>query len=493
MGLGPGPPRRLTVIALAAEDAVERLTHGDYDGQYLHEPPLAPTIVFGRSRDAEWQVAKHELAHHLAAWFLGVSPPWYEEGIASLLATIQYDRRNDRVYLGAPDAGWQDVMRREGPLSRKELFGQRPAGQAYARFEATSWALVHFLIATRNGAFERFQHRLGALEPNDEAWQAEFPDLDEDRLGVVLRQYRATGLPAIASRYVARWQGRIERRPLAPAEIHATWALLRAYVTPADGDPDLEAAGKEVRDALAADPALLDALALQFYVPGLAGDTSLGDIAARAVKARPDDWLSWLMAADAGDPAGGESALARALALGPHQPEVLSRMAALRASQNKWSAALALTEKAIALRGVNDELLTLHMAVLAFAGKCQAAASWNRALAAYLSGALGRRVALSARSLQWACAGAGRGGPRCQGAAARDGDVPTLDPSQQGPEAGRVLEAVRRGREPPQPGRGRRGPVGAGRSHPPPLPRQGTGDPPDHRQRAGSRRERVPA
>jgi hypothetical protein len=410
-----GPPTRLTVVALASATETRRLTRGVFSGVYVRADHFPPTIVFG-GRPLEVWLVKHELAHHLSSWFLPAAPRWYEEGFSTFLETIRYDRAARRAYLGEPALERHATLQATGPLPKDELFGQ-PSLERYERFEASSWALVHLLVNTRAAAFERFQRRLGAFERLNDAWAAEFPDLDAKRLAAALRDYPAVGLRSVSPHSLPPWQGRIASRALPPAEVHAVRAYLAAFVTD-DGVTNAQRARGPIGDALAADPTLVEALAMRFYLLGPVTGAEATSLADRARKAHPDSWLAWLMTADAEtERAAARTALARALALAPNQPEVIRRLSALDAIENRWPEALALSSRMIAVRAVSDESLMFHMATLAFAGRCDESAAWNAALSSYLPAEKASRAISARQRLGWACRLSGRPLRACAGAA----------------------------------------------------------------------------
>jgi hypothetical protein len=69
-----------------------------------------------------------------------------------------------------------------------------------------------------------------------------------------------------------------------------------------------------------------------------------------------------------------QTALARALALAPNDPEALIRMAFIKASNKKWDEAVEFSRKAIRLRALNPQALRTHVAALAMTGQCREAA-----------------------------------------------------------------------------------------------------------------------
>jgi len=261
-------------------------------------------------------------------------------------------------------------------VSIEHLFGPMPEDvRELGRFEDSSWLLMFYLLNHRTDGFLDLQRRLARLEPARNAWRATFPDLDADQLSRTLDVYVRSARFVVKSIPLAPWRGETEMRQLTDAEVHG----LRAYLFAKAHLPTKPVlAQAEIDEALRVDPSVLDALAVAFYAPEVRIDTPQPELARRAVSAHPESWLvAWVMTADSTssrDPAR-LTALARALEVAPDQPEVLTRLAALKASSGDWDEALAFSTKALRTGVVRPDLWMIRLAALPNTARCAEAAS----------------------------------------------------------------------------------------------------------------------
>lgn len=402
----PGPPDRTQAIALASHSELAVFTGFGVGGMHVHTPPFPPTLVIGAG-DLEGESLKHELAHDLSRWFLPIQPAWYSEGIATFLEAVRYDRAKERVIVGEPSSKRLQAIQHTGVVLMEQLLGPMPDDVfELGRFESSSWILMHYLVNHRTYAFEDFQRRLGRLEPAMKAWQAEFPDLGGDNLYRTLVEYARSGSYVVRRIPLAPWSGSTEARVLSDAEAHGVLAYLYAYVhlPGAPGKP--VAARAEIDEALRGDPSALDALAVAFYTPELRIETSRPELARRAVGAHPESWLAWQMVADSTRPSDPAklTALIRALEVAPRQPEVLTRLAALKASSGKWDDALSFSAKAMRAGAVRPDVWMIHLAALANSAHCAEAALWAAAVTGYLPPDRARAVVKAWEGLRPVCA-----------------------------------------------------------------------------------------
>jgi tetratricopeptide (TPR) repeat protein len=381
----PGPPDRLPVVALASQSELRVFTGPRIEGIWAHRAPFAATILIGGYRDDDRRaILRHELAHHLSRWFLPQQPIWFAEGIATFLETIHYDREHQRAVVGEPSWDRFNTLRTGMFSTSRLLTGEQPDMAEMALFESTSWLLVHYLINQRELAFQRFQRRVGAFERPQEAWAAELGDLDATHLLSTLDDYVAAGNYNVLRIPMRPWSGPIQVRPMLDAEVHGARAFMYAVGnlsrTPAPDSVRDARVRAEVDEALSADPAgALEALAVKYYALGVgASPEQQRALAERASRAHPDSELAWLMMADSAPLGDGrfaqQTALARALALAPNDPEALIRMAFIKASNKKWDEAVEFSRKAIRLRALNPQALRTHVAALAMTGQCREAA-----------------------------------------------------------------------------------------------------------------------
>jgi hypothetical protein len=395
----PGPPDRVPVIALASNRELSTFTDPDVRGIWIRKAPFPATIVAGAIHDRDRrQVLRHELAHHLSRWFLPQQPLWFSEGIATFLETIHYDRERQRAVVGEPSADrYRAVSTWAMFPAHRLLSAATPAVVEMGQFEASSWLLVHYLINHRDDAFRNFQRRLGAFEHPRDAWAAELGDLDDVRLSTTLDEYAASGNYIVLHIPAPPWSGRIQTRAMSDAEVHGARAFMYA-IGKMSGEPPLDRVRAEIAEALAVDPAALQALAAQYYLLG--GDMSpvqRGALARQASEAHPDAAMAWLMVADAaafGD--ARQTALARALALAPNDPEILTRLAVLKASKDRWDEAAAFSRKAIRLGATSAEALRIHTLSMAHTGHCREATFYVAGLPGPLVGGGARGPAITA-------------------------------------------------------------------------------------------------
>lgn len=406
---GGEPPGRSLVVALASVSTREVFLGRALAGRYVRAPPFSPSMLFAGSDHAATSVLRHELGHDIGRWFLPLQPDWVSEGIACLLETVQYDRDRKRAVGGDVSPRWLQAVRGLGLMDVERLLTMEVPTDALdlARFEASSWLLVHYLVNHRKEAFLRFQERLGLLQPSRDAWLAEFPDLDPATLTEALTRYAQSGSFGVAEPPLELAEWEVSSRPLSDPEVHAIRGYLFALFGPLGEEPDLKAAGAEIAEALRAERAPIDALAVAFYrLQGRTNSESRIALARRAVESHPESWLAWLMAADAKDfkDAAYGSALVRALARAPENREVLERMAAFRASERRWGDAMAFSRKAIKSNSRTPELLLLHVRALAETGQCAEAARWLNAMWPVVPSAQRSEIAETRKDLDRVCA-----------------------------------------------------------------------------------------
>lgn len=378
-----GPPDRINVIALASTSELSEFSGSGIAGLWVHRAPFPATILTGGTWQPErGTILRHELGHHVSRWFLPQQPLWFAEGVAAYLETIRNDRAEQRVLVGEAAAGRVRLLRGLGLYSTARLLsGARPSPEDMAQFECTAWLLVHYLINQRSSAFEGLQRRIGAFEPARQAWAAALGDLDAERLADALNQYLASGSYTILSVKMPPWNGSVSVRTMSDAEVHGARAFMYAVGQRSRAPATLDHLRSEIGEALNADPAAIEALAVQTYE--VRGQTlaERRTLAERARAAHPETELAWLMVADAADfGTARQAALVRALALAPNDAEVLARMALVKASTRSWDEAALLSRQALRLRGMSAQLLALHVASLVETGQCREAELYVGAL-----------------------------------------------------------------------------------------------------------------
>ncbi|MEP6652109.1 MAG: hypothetical protein ABJA82_02055, partial [Myxococcales bacterium] len=299
-GGAPGPTLPTAVIAFASYAEMEEFGGFGLEGIHVQAPPFPATMIISAATFTQDQVLRHELAHDLSAWFLPFQPLWFSEGMATFLETARYDRATGRAIVGEPSRERAWALQRRGLASMDVLFGPVPDNIIdLGFFETSSWVLVHYLLNHREEAFQRFQHRLGALEPAAQAWHSEFPDLDRETLYATLTGYVQSGSYVVSHHPMPAWEGEVEVRILSDAQVHGTRAYLYAYgyVTGLEEGAQPERSAAEIKEALREDPHALDAMAIAFYASNRRRPIDIGlsraELASRASRAHPEAWLSW--------------------------------------------------------------------------------------------------------------------------------------------------------------------------------------------------------
>ncbi len=375
-------------------------------GLKSERPPLPASLLFAGTDYRTMAALVHELAHDLSEWFLPMQPLWYSEGVATFLETLRYDRSSGRAQIGEPSwSRYGGSAGSHGP-SAHDLLGARdiPAGDKGAEFEDRSWLLVHYLINKRPEAFTRLQTELLGLKSPTEAWSTAMPDLPASKLDDVLDQYRSGNYETETWR-VRVFAPAISVRTMSDAEAHAVRALLFETGAAPGVPPDSAAAQREIGEALAADAANVEALALRFFWFSPVGrPQDRAGLAQSAVSAHPNEWIAWLMVADtAADERAKRTALARGLALAPTQTPLLTEMARLDAATGRWDEALLFATKAIQFGGRRWDALPLRMEALAHLGKCGDAGNLAGALQALAPPAVADEVTRAWAALQPSC------------------------------------------------------------------------------------------
>jgi hypothetical protein len=398
------PPGRVDVVAFRSREELGAVAPEGVTGMWRKRPPFPPMLVLGGvSRlDSDAAVA-HEVTHDLAHRFLPIQPPWYSEGVATYFETLTYDRTTGVARVGPPPLARLHELHSGGRWVPEELVRCRRApgeGPALGRFESSSWLLFHYLVDIHPAELERFQELVRELAPWEEAWtrafHASYAQL-KDELGAYLADDRFK----VGERRVKVEVGMIETRAMRDAEVHVVRSLLLTGKT----ETSARARRAELADALAQEPADVEALAAEAYL--LAGDDKEAVTRARrAVALRPTSALAAAMFADAvgvGDPEA-HGVLIRALAAAPSDAEIMSRLAKLAAARGRWDESLALSTRAIRLGAVDDVSILVVLAKgLAHLGRCGEATFVMRALSWTLAPKDVADLALSRSELEDLC------------------------------------------------------------------------------------------
>jgi hypothetical protein len=366
------PPGRITTVAFRSENELTVLLPDGALGEWRRYPPFAPTLLVGSvDRRIGLNPIAHEVTHDLAHRFLPLEPPWFSEGIATYFETIVYDRAAGEVRVGLANAGrYAELERGWKRFSEPVVHSHTvPPGAAGWVFEGRSWLLFHLLADHHPAELARFQELMRQLTPSDRAWQQAFPNLSfsqlDDEIEDCMRRECLRG-SVHKLRVVV---GAIDRRPMRDAEVHA----LRAYLFATEPMTRPRAA-PEIDEALAQEPASVEALAADFYFRGATPEAKRS-LARRAAEGSPGAWLTAVMLADAMGPRDpvALASLLRALPAAPAEPELLHRLARTEADAQRWEQAVALSERVIRLGNPSLDVLSIYGAGLARTGRCDEA------------------------------------------------------------------------------------------------------------------------
>jgi hypothetical protein len=352
----PEPPFRTKAVVLRSIREFAAFTRDPHAppevwGFRAEDSPFEPMIALGGTDYRSLRVLTHELVHDLSTWYAPIQPPWYAEGLAKFLETINYDRRSGVVEAGAPP----DVARLSGAgtIRAPRLLDDQLAEDSpdLTAFEARAWLLVHFLINQRPRDFDRLSAAIEKTISTKEAWARVLPDLPVERLDDVLDDYARDGSYRIVQRAVTVPAPTITVRQMTDAEVHVVRAQLwRPSVPGVHPDPD--GVRRELEEALASEPTNPAAFARRLiWLTPPEQRPALAAAAEQIAAGHPDDWLAWLTVAfTAGSPARRRTALIRALAIDPNQPAVLNELAALELRDGRFQQALAFATKGMAFR-----------------------------------------------------------------------------------------------------------------------------------------------
>lgn len=200
-------------------------------------------VVRAEERLVENEGVITALAAYTARPFPRQLPWWVSDGLASFLA--QGESRGQAFVVG--QLSHSAVSPAMVPAAVVRDPGRRHVGAE----QATALVLVHFLRATQPRAFGEFLARLARGEPEESAFEACFPGLDNQALDAAVSGLRESPRDSLQEVPFAPFAGPLSAEELSPSEVHATWALLHLAQGPghdaARGEADL-------REALALDP-----------------------------------------------------------------------------------------------------------------------------------------------------------------------------------------------------------------------------------------------
>ncbi len=124
-------------------------------GYYLERPDRSVIVLSPAwtSEDAR-RLIMHEFVHYLMSVTGDRPGPWYGEGVAEFLSTI--DERKDHLIMGQPIVEHVAALRGKALMPMQELFAVSHGSPSYNEsrriglFYAQSWALVHYWYCGRS-------------------------------------------------------------------------------------------------------------------------------------------------------------------------------------------------------------------------------------------------------------------------------------------------------------------------------------------------------
>jgi hypothetical protein len=312
------------IPAIAVDRGWTDFAAGAVDGYFTKALFQPRVVMWAGSRLASQEVVRHELVHYLSGKIIRNQPPWLSEGLATYYETIEYDESAGRITVGRPSPLRLRFVQQTGVSGiASTLTATRIERDNADRFYAAAWITTHYLMNHRPEAMLGYQKALRGGATAEAAWKAAFGSetpadvaqevrryLDGGQYAMLIYQLRAPKLPAPT-----------ERR-LTDADVHATRAFLyvtgnaaRAVVREpsiAAGDANV-AARRELAEAQRQQPGHAMAAEIAHYMLGAPADLGQATLASQT---SPDDWLAWLLLAEAcrqrGDLPCREKALARA-------------------------------------------------------------------------------------------------------------------------------------------------------------------------------------
>ena len=370
----PRMPGLVRVIAFDDDDEFEKFAPKGAAAYYSPGPIDGPIVVM-RSHFAEEtrHVVAHELTHHMMAGILARQPSWFAEGFACYMETVgesgpgtpptvgsmpKHRYRAVYPYLG----GVANVLRARGLLSSDAETSSKQYG--------TAWALVHFLINTRQKEFVDLMGRFQRGQDPGAAWLEVFPqwnpgdaraiaDLDEQ-----LGKYLAHGRFGSSTIQLEKDHA-VTERPMSASQVHDLRLSIQRRVESAADLQKLVSA--EVAEALAEDPANVGAL----RVRAASGKAEAPALAELAVKGHPEDYRAWLFHGNVSrDPAVREADFRKAVELAPDSERALNELAWLLVTTEREGEALPLAKKAALLAPWSAPTLDTLSAALEGLGRC---------------------------------------------------------------------------------------------------------------------------
>jgi tetratricopeptide (TPR) repeat protein len=375
-------PGKVEVLLLEDDAALRRYLPRDVAGLMAQDSLGHVLVILSASLDlAEASVLKHELAHVITNQFLLRAPLWLSEGIALYLETLKLN--GDSATIGLAHPGAYHLSRRTS-LDIGSLMTAGPEvylGSELARVEfyARAWLLTHMLVNRHRTLFDLYIKRLAHAEDPQAAFTACCAELTAAALEREAKDYLDGAQYFTWTVKLPPKELSLQLRTLRPAEIRASEAqfiTLAALVQPGLR----QSAEREARAALEIDPG--EPLAAVALCDATSGNSEACAAAARAAaQAHPDDARGPLLLSRALHHTGGperETAIEKAIALAPEEPQALVALAELRIFQGRLKEAMEAALHAARNAPGRPQTLDAIATVRAASGDCEGAVAMEK-------------------------------------------------------------------------------------------------------------------
>jgi hypothetical protein len=364
------------------------------EGPVLHIPGAPGDWAFGERRhggfkqQGDTNVVAHELAHFYASYALGRQPRWLAEGLASYLETASLEGDPPELVVGKPGSRILTAQTKPMPLKDLFTFGSRQGDwkseREVARFYATSWGLVHYLVNHKPAQFGKYLANLAVGEAPERAWADAFPGKDLYFVESGMQQHVLGGTYAVKAYPVESKPVHSQESILPDAEVHVLRARIAALACGHRGKK-LEACSNalaEVDEALRLEPKNMNALHLKRWWVKREERVALSR---RALEGHPEHLRATTQLAedlrDAGQLKDVGALTERAAQKGPNDVAALTLVAQLRIEQGRYDEAAKHLHKALRIAPWSVRVIELYSYAQERAGACgQAIAAQERAI-----------------------------------------------------------------------------------------------------------------
>ena len=281
---------RSFVVAFQSIDEVHQyvpvqfIAHAWSDRNVVFEPVI---VLAAESLDHDRRIVTHELTHVIAFNAIPSQPAWFAEGIAGYFETVRLDEAHATIDVGVPLENRLRQLQDDGITPSTQLFACDHPECMDARYYATTWALMTYLVNEHPTQLGEYMDRLVQTPAADQArlWPEVFPDLPPQKLDHELAKWVHYGSIKVQKYNVALRDSSVTEAPAAEADVLAAKGLLRYLSAP-------QTPSAEIAKALTLDPTniianLIDTARQKSVAPELAHGLTA---------AHPDDWRAWWLA-----------------------------------------------------------------------------------------------------------------------------------------------------------------------------------------------------